>query len=576
MPIKDKIIIISVLIWCIPNIGLARGDMIKGAFGMNIHLRQRVVENDWSTVMALAAEAGVQWGREQFNWDVLEPTDNNYSFTTYDAVITQYQANNIIPVGLLTYSSAWASTNAGAPDYEFYPPNVVAWQDYVSTVAEHYAGQVEYWEIWNEPNYSGFWNGTVAEYANILHVAADAIHQVNPNAKVILGGLSGTDSDYLEAVYAELADDNVIDIVAVHPYRVVDGNYNYTPEEVINGLNSLTVDLYNIKAVLQRHHQAAIPIWLTEMGWTTATAGISEQRQAEYLMRLYSLALAIPNVRKVFWYSFNDTSSTEEYIDAQFGLLNHLYEPKTSYSAYQFVQQHLNRHYFKDQLLPQYRIIDNFIHNLGWRFAGTVCTDGVLNITNRSTLQVSYRFTNTTNCYAPVTLGKSLSTHTRVVQFLAKGDASATVLRLRVIDASGETFQYNLGQLPDEWLYYTVQLNNPSSHWSGNNDGKLDRPVQFDSFVLDNRDGATGSGTVYFDELYAGPIANTYLYRYHANKKDTYAYWTTQHTIYPLLTLPSAGHIREQRWQQSHHDYRSGNGQYRLRAKREVKFLQTF
>ncbi len=49
---------------------------------------------------------------------------------------------------------------------------------------------VRHWEVWNEEDYSGFWIGTVQEYARLLKVAYLAAKHADPQAKIIFGGLA--------------------------------------------------------------------------------------------------------------------------------------------------------------------------------------------------------------------------------------------------------------------------------------------------------------------------------------------------------------------------------------------------
>ena len=87
----------------LPNLVLAKNVIDGESFGANIHLRQRHVEEDWDDVLTLADTYGITWAREQFNWDVIEPTDDDaFNFDTYDAVIDTYEEHEIEAVGLLT------------------------------------------------------------------------------------------------------------------------------------------------------------------------------------------------------------------------------------------------------------------------------------------------------------------------------------------------------------------------------------------------------------------------------------------------------------------------------------------
>jgi len=572
--------IIATVFLCVamalPGVTHAKSPLIKQAFGANIHVRQRIPQAEWDTVLEKASEAGVKWGREEFSWDVIEPTQGSYSWDAYDAVVDSYESHSLHMLGLLSYSASWASSRPGSADSQMYPPDLDAWQEYVTAVATRYAGRVQAWEIWNEPNHDGFWKGSVAEYAELLQVAADAIHAANPRAKVVLGGLSGSDTSFLTELYTVLGSSaqTTIDVVAIHPYRVVGNNFNYAPEALVDGLNTLTNDIYNVKAVMRAHGQVGVPLWLTEVGWTTDSTGVSEATQARYVLRLFSQALAIKNVDKIFWYSLTDTSE-EDYAEAHFGLLHaHSYAAKPAYQAYAFAAQHLNRRRFKDQFLPEQTTVTDFNSQSSWEFAGEECTTGGALVTD-STLQIDYRFTGGQNCYAPVQQRIALPDGTQALQFTAIGSDDDTFLRVRVTDAAGEMFQYHLGYVPSQQLFYTVQLDNPSAHWGGDNDGKLDQPLTFDSFVLDDTDGSFAEGGVVIDDLVSSSIGNAYLYRYHKGSNDIYAYWSHAAAPKALVHLIGAGRVEIRRFQKSSVRKTSGNGVYRIRAKSFVQFLQT-
>ena len=61
-----------------------------------------------------------------------------------------------------------------------------------------------YWEVWNEPDYAGFWTGTMADYYTLYDNAVDAITAVIPNA--IVGGPSTTEPQQDRRLLAALQD----------------------------------------------------------------------------------------------------------------------------------------------------------------------------------------------------------------------------------------------------------------------------------------------------------------------------------------------------------------------------------
>lgn len=551
-----------------------KGDRVTKAFGANVHLRQRIVPSDWDEVLQKASDTGIDWAREEFNWDVIEPVNNTYSWTAMDAVVDAYQEYNIDVLGLLTYSSTWASSNVGSSDYQFYPPDIEAWRDYVAQVSYRYKGKVDAWEIWNEPNHSGFWKGTVEEYAELLQVAADEIHEQNPEARVVLGGLSGSDYEYLEQVLEAMDDPSAIDVIAFHPYRQVKGVFNYMPEETVNGLNTLVADIYNMKAVAGRYGHKNTPIWLTEVGYSTSTGGVSEADQAKYMMRLYTQAFALKRVRKVFWYSFTDTSSDATDLESNFGMYDDDFEPKEIVSAHQYLRENLDGKRFQDQTMPMSTGVDYFGTSQGWEFRDVICTEGTLDDRNGKELRVTYNFTGSDNCYAPVVLRKQLANQPNWLQLRVRGESDNTQLRLRIKDATGETFQYNLGLMPNEWVYHNVYLYDAAAHWGGNNDNWVDYPISLEGLVIDNKDGERVRGTVQVDDIIVGDQPWLFQYRFKKDNFDTYAIWSADSKVFRNMLLDGVGRISIKRWNKSSVE-KEAYELFRAKFTRTVKFVQT-
>ncbi len=49
---------------------------------------------------------------------------------------------------------------------------------------------ITHWEMWNEPDFDAFWNGTEADYARLLKVGYLAAKQADPQAQILFGGLA--------------------------------------------------------------------------------------------------------------------------------------------------------------------------------------------------------------------------------------------------------------------------------------------------------------------------------------------------------------------------------------------------
>lgn len=534
------------------------------AFGANIHLQQRVPADEQATVLDAAQSAGMQWAREEFRWEVIEPSDGVFDFTQYDAIVDSYAERNMNVLGLLTYSTQDASTKPSDNDYEFYPPDITEWKKYVRTVVRQYEGQVHHWEIWNEPNHEGFWKGTQKEYIAVLQAAANVIHDENPNAKVVLGGLSGADSDYLNGILNGI-DSGVVDIVAIHPYRQIDGSFTYAPEDAQDRLNTLRSDIYNVLAVMRRHGYKKTPIWLTEMGWPTSTAGVSKTRQAQFLMRAYVEALSIPQVKKIFWYSLVDD-------DEQFGLLTDEYAEKRAFQSHQFIKRHIRKAKLQHTTFPNAKDFPVFTYE--WHYAHTECATTRRFLKTAEDIQLTYEFEQDPSCYAPVITDAILPEHTRALQFMGKGSNADVTLRIRIRDESGEVFQYTLSMMPDQWLPYTVQLNEPAPSWNGDRNGKLDGQLKFEAVVIDNNGDTTGAGTFHIKDMKTTTDAHTYMTRFTKKGSPWAVVWRNTNSKKMPIHFGKQTRIRVKRFQKKNSVEVSSNGYYQIRLNHFTHMLK--
>jgi hypothetical protein len=160
--------------------------------------------------------AGIKWGRQDFTWRRIEHRKGEYDWTAYDKLVDQCRQHGLLIIGNLTDNP------------EFYdlktPEAVEAYVAFARAAVKRYAGKVDYWQIWNEPNL-GYLKGDVAHYAELLSAAGQAIHETNPQAKVLALNMAFCDVIWASNVLTRVPND-AFDIVCFHPYR----NPN-TPED---------------------------------------------------------------------------------------------------------------------------------------------------------------------------------------------------------------------------------------------------------------------------------------------------------------------------------------------------------
>ena len=66
-----------------------------------------------------------------------------------------------------------------------------------------------------------------------------------------------------------------------------------------------------------------------------------------------------------------------------------------------------------------------------------------------------------------------------------RSDGSGNLVRMRVVDAGGQTFQCDAGRLVDPgWQYRTFTIDATTAHWGGADDGVVHYPLRLDTLLL--------------------------------------------------------------------------------------------
>jgi xylan 1,4-beta-xylosidase len=147
-----------------------------------------------------AREAGFQRvrGHGVLNDDMaIYKGPGSYSWTNFDKYLTAISAAGMRPIMELDFMPTALALNGSSRDtYK----NVTDYKNFITAVVQHCIDRFGmsdvsqwYWEIWNEPDYTGFWNGTNAseamsakmtDYYALYDAAVAAITSLIPNAYV--------------------------------------------------------------------------------------------------------------------------------------------------------------------------------------------------------------------------------------------------------------------------------------------------------------------------------------------------------------------------------------------------------
>jgi len=300
--------------------------------------------------------------RMPFGWEELEPSPGTYSFGETDRVVATAAAEGI-PIRPFVFGSPpWARDCSGIPDFycgsvtpmrtavgrerwprllselvSRYGPHGSFWTDTTDAYTPSYE-PITSWEIWDEPNSAIFLRPkpTPGAYVRLLRPASVAIRAADPNATILLAGLFGTPPGgmtmwrFLDRLYRLRGARNLFDAIALHPYSP--------------NVRGIHYQLEKARQVLSDRHARRTPIYLTELGWGSATGkselfkGVEGQASAlrsafRYVLRnrkRYRLAEAD-------WFSWRDIPSGQAgscVLCESFGLVHADHAPKPSLSAF--------------------------------------------------------------------------------------------------------------------------------------------------------------------------------------------------------------------------------------------------
>jgi hypothetical protein len=183
-------------------------DLLPGSpFGINNAFEPNTP--DLEARMRAMQEAGIKWGRQDFTWKRIERQKGLFDLEPYERLEERCRAHGLLLFGNLAYAPPFHDPAT--------PDGVEAYCALARAAARRFAGKIDTWQIWNEPN-GGFWKGTPEEYARLLAAAGRAIHEANPRAKVL--GLNMAFCDLLWAdLVLKLVPYDSFDVACFHPYR---------------------------------------------------------------------------------------------------------------------------------------------------------------------------------------------------------------------------------------------------------------------------------------------------------------------------------------------------------------------
>jgi hypothetical protein len=301
-----------------------------------------------------AWELGAGWERITFRWSQIQPNgpgEWNVTPLSDDALALELAYGREL-VGLLIGTPSWAtdwSTGAGVPEGLNLPVDDVnnLWAGFVRSIVTRYAGRINHWTIWNEPDIppSEFmtWGGSIDDFAQLLRVAYTVSKQVNPGAVIHLPGVSHY---WNERWFQDLMDTLVADPQAEangYYFDVATLHVYFRPEAVYE----LTTGYYRV----MRDRGISKPIWIAETNaapsedpyWPVVNPQfrVTLQDQASYVIQAFTLGIAAGAGRMAVYNMVDDESALSANPEP-YGLLRSGGTRRPAFTAFQIAAARLS------------------------------------------------------------------------------------------------------------------------------------------------------------------------------------------------------------------------------------------
>jgi hypothetical protein len=328
-----------------------RSSQIHDGFGINADLPRDPYlpwNRWWWTCMF---DAGVKWIRigqyenssDLTSWDWIEQRRGVYAAPPrLDDYVDSLVDNGVNIQVQLHYGNPMYTSPAGRlpdsitpepgsfhnPDRSLYsifwppktPAQIAAFTGYVKWIVNHFRGRIRYYALWNEQDID-YWNPVpnTEDYGRLLQAFVRAVHESDPDAKVIYGGQADPSRDFARRALDTCQCAAGIDVFAYHTYPGYGQNLN--PESMDYGAYG-TEPPCALREMVRNYPgiRPDIQFWDDEFNSIPAWVGSDESVQAKYVPRglIYNWAAGV----KTFVWLLTAATDGNEYDD--FGLIHGL------------------------------------------------------------------------------------------------------------------------------------------------------------------------------------------------------------------------------------------------------------
>lgn len=288
----------------------AAGPTQADYFGLHIH------RADQGTAWPAVPFGSWRLWDASVSWDRLEPQPRQWDFSRLDRYVAMAALTRTDVLMPLANTPRWAAARPDEPSgYKpgnaSEPADLGHWDSFVQAVGERYKGRIRYYEIWNEPDDKTHFTGSLSVLIEMTCRAHRILKQIDPDIRVVSPATAGGGGhiDFLDRFLTQ-GGKACVDIIAHHFYVP-----RFGPEAMVPHIRQ-------VRAVMERHRLAHLPLWNTESGWwienadngpygNNVTRGgwrmLSATEAADAVVKSLLLARG-EGVDRFYWYAWDNGS----------------------------------------------------------------------------------------------------------------------------------------------------------------------------------------------------------------------------------------------------------------------------
>lgn len=271
-----------------------------------------------------AMKSGVKMMRIGSEWHGIEPQKGVYNLETLDRRIEAFTQDGVELVFLMAYGNVlYSASNKTGPARK---EAIDAFAKCLAVIAERYP-QIQYFEVYNEPNLNGFWQPSEnhRDYTYLLQVCDREVRKVRPDAKVAGAVVADGGATWVGNMLSRNAYP-YLDVLSFHPYI-------YWNKNRVDSIYQSKLNGFTNKTLLYGGFKENI---ISEIGWpsydVTLAHGCTEETQALETTKQFIFAEA-NGINRVMAYNFVNSGYNPAEPEHNFGVVTRDGNTKLAYLA---------------------------------------------------------------------------------------------------------------------------------------------------------------------------------------------------------------------------------------------------